>query len=63
MWQNNALLARRLLHKELEPSVVLNMSPKELKVNFCFLFPQSILKIKNEEKIISFSLLLNFFGH
>ncbi|XP_077223285.1 bromo-adjacent homology (BAH) domain-containing protein isoform X2 [Tasmannia lanceolata] len=28
----NELLARRLLHKELEPSVVLNMSPSELKV-------------------------------
>ncbi|CAA7399642.1 unnamed protein product [Spirodela intermedia] len=29
--KNNALLARRLLRKELEPSVVLNMTPKELK--------------------------------
>uniref|UniRef100_A0A1D1Y1U5 Protein polybromo-1 n=1 Tax=Anthurium amnicola TaxID=1678845 RepID=A0A1D1Y1U5_9ARAE len=29
--KNNALLARRLLKKELEPSVVLNMTPKELK--------------------------------
>lgn len=30
--QRNGLLARRLLKKELEPSVVLNMSPNELKV-------------------------------
>ncbi|XP_019051392.1 PREDICTED: uncharacterized protein LOC104586396 isoform X2 [Nelumbo nucifera] len=29
--KNNALLARRLLKKELEPSTVLNMSPNELK--------------------------------
>ncbi|CAN6461710.1 unnamed protein product [Victoria cruziana] len=29
--KNNALLARRLLEKELEPSVILNMSPSELK--------------------------------
>ncbi|XP_031484380.1 uncharacterized protein LOC116253608 [Nymphaea colorata] len=30
-FKNNALLARRLLDKELEPSVILNMSPSELK--------------------------------
>ncbi|XXG85153.1 hypothetical protein AAC387_Pa11g0293 [Persea americana] len=29
--KKNALLARRLLNKELEPSVILNMSPNELK--------------------------------
>ncbi|KAH7662999.1 BAH domain proteins protein [Dioscorea alata] len=29
--KNNALLARRLLNKELEPSVIINMSPNELK--------------------------------
>lgn len=30
--QNNALLARRLLNKALDPAVILNMSPNELKV-------------------------------
>ncbi|KAJ0970188.1 hypothetical protein J5N97_023065 [Dioscorea zingiberensis] len=29
--KNNAMLARRLLNKELEPSVIVNMSPNELK--------------------------------
>ena len=28
-WQNNALLARRLLNGELEPAKILNMSPNE----------------------------------
>ncbi|XP_058083953.1 uncharacterized protein LOC131231684 isoform X2 [Magnolia sinica] len=31
--QRNELLARRLVNKELEPSVILNMSPNELKIN------------------------------
>jgi len=30
--QNNAFLLRRLLNGELEPSKILNMTPKELKV-------------------------------
>lgn len=30
--QNNKVLARRLLSKELEPVKVINMSPSELKV-------------------------------
>lgn len=33
-WQKQAVLARRLLNGELEPSTILNMSPDELKVWF-----------------------------
>lgn len=32
MVQNNEVLARRFLNKELEPAQILNMSPNELKV-------------------------------
>lgn len=31
-WQKQAVLARRLLNGELEPSTILNMSPDELRV-------------------------------
>ncbi|KAH1251453.1 Chromatin remodeling protein [Glycine max] len=31
VWINNAILARRLLNGELEPSIILNMTPNELK--------------------------------
>lgn len=39
--QNGAVLARRLLNKELDPVTVLSMSPNELKV--CLLFQTVVL--------------------
>lgn len=40
--QNNAILARRLLNGELEPSKILNMTPNELKVFFFFFYFPSL---------------------